>query len=259
MTFGICTSLENASTAREAGWDYIEPSAQRLLKGTVEDEAWSELEAKPPELPVRAVNMLVPAGMKITGPAVDIDALRQYMERVTRRAKQVGVSILVFGSGGARQVPEGFDRDRARQQILDFGRISAELAAKNGVTIVLEPLHRGECNIINTVAEAMEYVREINHPNFQCLLDTYHFWMENEPLENLIRAMSSIRHVHVADRDGRVAPGESGTSDYEPIFRVLRRFDYRGSISVEASKFEPAGYFTTLEYLKGQWQRAGSN
>ena len=257
MTFGICTSIDNASHARAAGWDYLEPSAQQLLKGTVADEAWSGIETTGPDLPVRAVNMLVPAAMKITGPDVNLETLRQYMERVSRRAKDLGVGILVFGSGGARQVPEGFDRERAKHQILDFGRISAELAAKNGVTIVLEPLNRGECNIINTIAEAMEYVRQINHPNLQCLLDTYHFWMESEPLENLIKVMSSVRHVHVADKDGRVPPGESGTSDYEPIFRVLRRFDYRGSISVEASKFEPSGYFTTLEYLKGQWNLAG--
>lgn len=258
MRFGICTSIDNAATARAAGWDYVEPSAQSLLKGTVPDEQWTGVEAARTDLPVRAVNMLVPASMKITGPDASLDALRVYMERVTRRAAALGIEILVFGSGVARQVPDGFDRAQASRQVVAFGTLAADLAGQAGVTIVLEPLHRGECNIINTIAEAMEIVREVDHPHFQCLLDTYHFWMEDEPLENLLAAMKSIRHVHVADKDGRVAPGESGTSDYEPIFRVLRQFDYRGSISVEAGKFEPSGYFTALEYLKGQWSLAGS-
>ena len=29
---------------------------------------------------------------------------------------------------------------------------------------------------MNSVAECMEYVREMNHPNFQCLVDSFHLW-----------------------------------------------------------------------------------
>ena len=42
-------------------------------------------------------------------------------------------------------------------------KLSTELCAA-GVTIVVEHLNRRECNIINSVAEAMEYIRAANHP-----------------------------------------------------------------------------------------------
>jgi sugar phosphate isomerase/epimerase len=259
MKFGVCTTCDASAAAQAAGWDYIEDSVQRLLQGQKPDEQWQgEQQARQSALPIAAANLLVPASLKITGPAVDAEALRHYMQRVLHRAKQVGMQVLVFGSGGARQIPEGFDRQQARRQILDFLRTSAPIAAQYGVTIVAEPLNRSECNILNSVAEAMEYVREVNHPNFQCLVDSYHFWLEEEPLEHLRQAMASIKHVHVADKDGRVAPGESGTADYRPFFAVLKQGGYNGRISVEASGFNVASDAgpRVLAYLKKQWNEA---
>jgi sugar phosphate isomerase/epimerase len=236
MRFGICTSITQAAAVKSAGWDYVEENVQGLLKGTVPDGQWNEeSNAKSTVLPVPAANSLVPGNLKITGLTADLAALRTYMTTVLRRAALVGMKTLVFGSGGARNVPDGFDRITAKKQITDFARMSAELAAVQGVTIVAEPLNRGECNIINTVAEAMEYVRAVDHPNFQCLVDSYHFWLEDEPLENLRSAMPWIKHVHLADKDGRVAPGLSGKSDYRPFFGVLKEGGYDGLVSFEGT------------------------
>lgn len=259
MQFGVCTACNAAEAVKAAGWDFIEDSVQRLLQGQTPDEQWHGGEqAGQSPLPIAAANMLVPGSLKITGPAVDAPALQQYMQRVLRRANQIGIQTLVFGSGGARQVPEGFDRTKAREQILHFLRASAPVAAEQKVTIVIEPLNRGECNILNSVAEAMEYVKQINHPNIQCLVDSYHFWLEEEPLEHLVQAMASIKHVHVADKDGRVAPGRSGTADYRSFFRVLKQGHYAGRISVEAVGFppDPADAAGVLDYLKRQWKEA---
>jgi len=125
------------------------------------------------------------------------------------------------------------------------------------VTIVIEPLNCGECNIINTVAEAMKYVAVVGHPNLRCLVDSFHFWLEDEPLENLREAVPAIAHVHVADKVGRTAPGESGQSDYRPFFRVLKDGGYDGLISVEAKDFDvaPSGR-KVLEFLRKQWNEA---
>src|SRR5262249_34506134 len=144
---------------------------------------------------------------------------------------------LVFGSGGARQVPDGFDHWEARKQIVEFARMAGEIAAQHGRLLVVEALRSRECNIVNTMAEASQIVREGNHPNVQCLFDTYHFWSEGEALDNLSRAAPLVRHVHVADLEGRVAPGESGASDYRPAFAILKQSGYDDTMSVEASGF----------------------
>ncbi len=259
MRLGICAKIERAFELREAGADFVEENVQTFLQGLTDDAAWDGLKrTKESALPVLAANSLVPGDLKIVGETVDFERLRRYIGIVVSRAKRAGIKVLVFGSGAARKVPEGFDRKLARDQIVAFCKMAAKGCASAGITLVAEPLNRGECNIINTVAEAMEYVKAVDHPNFQCLVDSYHFWLENEPLENLVAAMPWIRHVHLADKDGRVPPGESGTADYRPFFRVLKRANYQGAICVEALGFDD---FQTVgkrvvAFIRRQWEEA---
>jgi sugar phosphate isomerase/epimerase len=169
----------------------------------------------------------------------------------------VGCRTLVFGSGAARNVPEGFDREHARDQILGFLQLLGATAQSHGILVAVEALNRTECNIINSIQESMDYVKKAGHPAVKQLVDSYHLWMENEPLANVRSAGPSIRHVHVADRDGRVAPGLSGLSDYRSLFRILKEYNYGGLISVEAPKFDLAGDGAkVLAFLQRQWTEA---
>src|SRR5690349_6450059 len=111
MEFGVCTSVDNAAAAKAAGWGYVEDSVQALFEGLKADNEWLGLErVKAAPLPVKCCNLLVLAALKITGPDASLPKLREYMSNVTERAGKCGTEILVFGSGGARQIPEGFDR-----------------------------------------------------------------------------------------------------------------------------------------------------
>ncbi len=259
MQFGICTGVENAAVAKQAGWDFVEENVQVLLQGTISQSQWKGLEkTRNAALKIPAANCLVPGGIKITGPDASIDKLQDYMTHILRRAQRVGMNILVFGSGGARNIPDGFSREKARKQIVEFIRMSAPIAAEYGVTLVAEHLNKSECNVINSVAEAMTYVKEVNHPNFQCLVDSYHFWLEDEPLQSLRDAMPWIKHVHLADKEGRVPPGESGKADYRPFFKVLKEGNYAGLISVESPGFNDLAGLSpkVLKFVKTQWQEA---
>ncbi|MGN6503973.1 MAG: sugar phosphate isomerase/epimerase family protein [Tepidisphaeraceae bacterium] len=253
MMLGVCTESAKALAAEAGGWDFIEENVQRVLKGT--ETEWQSPSAV--ALPAPSANSMVPGDLKIVGPNVNNELLDTYMRRVVTRAQSIGMHTIVFGSGAARQVPEGFERIRAVEQIVKFLTRLGPVAQEHGVTIVIEPLNRGECNIINSVAEAMTYVRRVNHPAVKCLVDSYHFWLENEPLSNLEAAMPWIHHVHVADKQGRVAPGESGASDYVPFFKVLKAGGYDRLISVECAGFD----FNTngpraLECLQNAWNNA---
>lgn len=262
--FGICTGIENAEVVRAAGWNFVEGNVQTVCMGDQDEAAWRaagwEGKFAAATLAMPAANCLVPASLKVTGPEADLEKLRGYMTNVLRRARRLGLKTLVFGSGGARHVPEGWPRNKAWEQVLGFLQMSAPLAAANDVTIMVEHLNRKECNIINTVAEAMEYVKAVGHPNVQCLVDSWHLWLEEEPLSNLEAAMPWIRHVHLADKEGRVAPGQSagGGSDYRKFFGVLKKAGYDGRISVEA-KFEGGLAETAkgaLGFVRRQWGEA---
>jgi len=258
MKYGVCTGLGGGTAAKAQGWDYVEESAQGFLQGKVPDDKWdgpARLAAS--ALPVPSVNMLVPGDLKVTGPAVNEEALREYITRVIRRAGANGVKICVFGSAGARMVPEGFDRKTAVGQIVRFLKEASELAARAKVRIVVEALNRKECNIINSIPEAMEFVAAVDHPACRCLFDSYHFWEEGEPLAHLQAAAKDIAHVHVADLAERVAPGLTGKNDYRPALAILKAAGYEGLISVEALNFDlAADGGRVLRFLREQWEEA---
>jgi sugar phosphate isomerase/epimerase len=160
--------------------------------------------------------------------------VRNYVFTALRRAREIGGSVIVFGSGGPRNVPEGFDRAEAAEQIRGFLRICAEATEETGITIAIEPLNQGECNIINTVGEAVtEYAAVLNHPGIQVLADTYHMELENEPISVIRDHAPLIAHVHTADTK-RVAPG-GGVYDHVALFRLLHEIGYTERLSVEAS------------------------
>ena len=254
MRFGLCTSPDRAATLKAQGWDYVEISASRDL---ADDENYAQLpRLADGGLPLLAANSLVRAH-RITGPEADPAALDGYMATVIDRAVTVGVQTLVFGSAGARDVPDGFDRPTARRQVADFLRRAGALAAPRGITIAIEPLHEGESNLLNGIAEAAEMARTVDRPAVRCLIDSYHHWKASEPPADVAAALPLIAHVHVADLENLAAPGESGASDYRPLFAALKSGGYAGAISVECAPFDLAARGrAVLTFLRHEWEAA---
>jgi sugar phosphate isomerase/epimerase len=257
MNLGICAPLEKVADVKAAGADFVEVTIQTLTQPSVADADWNGLQtARSSPLPILAGNVLLPGTLRVTGPDVDHAHQRTYLGTVMSRAAKCGVKTIVFGSGTARKIPEGFSVDIAWKQIINFAKIAAEAAGANGITVVAEPLNRGESNVLNSVDEAARLVKAVAHPNFQLLVDSYHFWLEEDSLEDLKRLMPMIKHVHVADKVGRVYPGESGVADYRPFFAVIKAGGYDGPISVEAVGDVSVVGKRSLDYLRSQWNAA---
>ena len=144
----------------------------------------------------------------------------------------------MFGSGGARRVPDGFSRDDAFKQLVDFGRRAAAEARRHDITIAIEPLRRQETNIINSAAEGLELVNAVDDPGFQLMIDFYHLASEGEDPAIVLRAREHIRHLHMANPRGRVFPLAWDEFDYAPFFANLRAIGYDRRISVEATTKE---------------------
>lgn len=83
-----------------------------------------------------------------------------------------GIRTIVFGSGGARNIPDDFCRAEAWEQLVSFGRLAAGAASRHGVTLGAEPLNRKECNVLNSVKESAAYVHEVGHSHFRLLVDS---------------------------------------------------------------------------------------
>jgi sugar phosphate isomerase/epimerase len=255
---GVTRAIKEATALKEAGYNYIEGGVGAVLvpdKPEAEFEPiLAQLRALP--IPVLACNGFLPAMLKIVGPQADHDAAATYAETALRRAGTAGITIIVFGSGGARAIPDGFSEGQARDQFIAFGRRISPAAQKAGVLLALEPLNRKETNFINSVTEGAAIVDAVGHKAFRLHADVYHMLQEDEPPEAIRAAGARIVHVHVAQRGTRLAPLPGGT-DFRPYFSALKGIGYRGKISIEAGWPEGENnYARACAYLREQWATA---
>jgi sugar phosphate isomerase/epimerase len=251
----VCRPVTDAGVARRAGLDYIEDGVQRLLVPDKPDADFEKMrqEAARSELPVRACNSFLPAQLRLTGPEVRHAAALGFAQTAIHRAGTTGIRILVLGSGAARRVPDGFDREQARGQFIQFCKALGPVAGREGVTIVLEPLNRGETNLLNSVAEGVAVVDAVGHPSIRLLADFYHMLLEDEDPRSLVLAGARLRHCHIAEKKGRTPPGVDG-DDFRPYFRALRSIGYKGGLSFECKWTDLEAELTRARrVIQDQW------
>ena len=115
---------------------------------------------------------MLPGDLKVVGDKVDEQAIRAYLEKTFARAQKLGVKVVVFGSGAARGVPEGYPHENAWRDIAAYLRIVEEYCEKYAIDLAIEPLRRAECNIMNFVSEGTEMAALLNLPHIGVLGDT---------------------------------------------------------------------------------------
>lgn len=235
VAVGYCTGLKNLEAAKAAGFDYVELSTTEIAALTDAEFDAAAARIKSLGIATPAANLFLPAALKVTGPETKPDEQMAHVKKAFARLQTLGTQIVVFGSGGARRVPDGFSKDEAFKQLVDFGRRAAREAQTRGITIAIEPLRKQETNIINTAAEGLALVEAIDHPNFQLMIDFYHLASEQEDPAIVLRAKDRIRHLHVANPQGRVFPAKWEEFDYAPFFANLRAIGYDKRISVEGN------------------------
>lgn len=231
---GYCTGIANLAAAKAAGFDYVELGTSAIAN--LADAEYEKAVAVHKEvgLPTPVANTFVPGTIRLTGPDINRDEQMAYVKKALTRMSRLGNRIIVFGSGGARRVPDGFPQDKAFEQLVDFGRRAAEEAKAFNITIAVEPLRQQETNIINSAGEGLKLVQAINHPNFQLMIDFYHLAIEKEDPSIVIRAKDHLRHLHMANPQGRVFPLKWEEFEYAPFFAALKQIGYSARISVEA-------------------------
>jgi len=258
MRFGLCIDLGSIAAAEKAGFDYVEPPVANLLPDKPDqDFAPVAQAAKDSSLKPEAFNCFIPGSMKITGPEANLNALRQYVGVAAARAAALGGKVIVFGSGGARSVPDGFPADKAMAQVDAFLNAIAPIAEEAGIIIVIEPLRKAECNIINFVKEGLALARKANKPSIRALADLYHVGQGNEPYENTAAAGPMLAHVHIAHPVHRKCPMPGDGFDYKPFFRALKQAKYDTRISLECGWDNLAVQGpVSLAYQRAEWVNA---
>jgi sugar phosphate isomerase/epimerase len=107
-----------------------------------------------------------------------------------------------------------------------------EVAAREGVLLLLEPLNRYEDHMVNTLAQAAELARATGLASVQVGADTYHMNIEEaDPLAALRANADRLGHVQLSDSN-RLEPG-AGHLDWAALLRCLEAIGYGGHLTFE--------------------------
>lgn len=129
-----------------------------------------------------------------------------------------------------------WEGDVAREQALSFlGEALDDLgehAARQGVTLLYEPLNRYETNLFNRLGETAVWLGGLRSRNVRLLADLFHMNIEEADSPAALRdAGDLIGHVHFADSNRRAVG--MGQTAIPPIVAGLRAIGYEGYLSAE--------------------------
>ena len=238
MKFGACVNYEKALNAYPehadfveiAAWDFVDIEKEKMdrMKKAVEEGTFTTYSA----------NGLFPSDLRLTGD-VDRNALRAYCDKILYRLAELKVSMVVFGSGKAKHVPDGFPREKAWEQLYELGNLLSDIAKPLGQTVVVEPLSYKEVNIVNTFEEGAEYCRVVNRDNFKLLVDFYHFSSNGEDFATIEQNKDLLYHTHIATKGTRTRPTtEEEWVFFEDCIKRLKGIGYTRGLSFEGGAHE---------------------
>jgi sugar phosphate isomerase/epimerase len=131
------------------------------------------------------------------------------------------------------------DLAASRAALVDALRELGEHGERVGSKVFLEPLNRYEDYLINTLADAVDVVKEVDSPAVAVIADTFHMSIEETDIGDAIRdADHWIEHVQLGD-SGRLEPG-NGHYDWTDTLDALDDIGYDGWLAMECGLSGPA-------------------
>ena len=220
----------------DCGFDFTEFTAVGIANLSEEEFEQLAAENQKDSLRIRAVNSLFPSTFTLSDPDNQWDEIIAYIHKVIDRLARLEIQYAVFGSGGARRIPDSMDRQTGLQNLRRVMNAFADYAEPKGVTMVIEPLRQKESNVFNLVLECDKEVRLLNRPGVRLLADSFHMLSEGSPAEDVKECADTLRHCHIAEGFDRLLPGFFNTGDpnYNKQFAdALNQINYSDGVSIE--------------------------
>ncbi len=226
-----CDLLERMQYIAGLGYQGIELLATHPM-GFVVDEALELVEKF--RLPI--VSLLSGwsyenEGLCLSSPdaAVREKAVARLIEYVGYAAKLNSVLVVGLMQGLRSDEP---DEGVAQGRIAAGLRLVADAAAKQGVTVVIEPVNHQQVGFNHTAGEAAHMVERVASPGLSYMLDTIHMHIEERnPLETIRQHGGRIRHFHLCETNG--GPFGEGNLDFPAVLGALETSGYDRYVSVK--------------------------
>ncbi|MEQ8535564.1 MAG: hypothetical protein RIB86_27145, partial [Imperialibacter sp.] len=147
----VAWDMEDDALMRACGYKYFVEKVDKVISPQkVSDEQFAENVATIKKLKTNmfAVNYFLPGNLKVIGPDVNEEAILAYTDVVFQRCKQIDVDLVVWGSGGSRRLPDGWDYQKAVDQFVAIAKKVAVQAQKYDILITVENLNKTEANFL---------------------------------------------------------------------------------------------------------------
>jgi len=146
--------------------------------------------------------------------------------------------------------PKDADPERLRATFVENLRYAAAAFAKEGVTLVMEPINPRTIPgfYLNTTKQSLDIIRAVGAANLKIQYDIFHMQIVEGDLAKTIEAnLANIGHIQFADVPDRHEPG-TGEVNFDFLFDWIDRVGYPGWVSAE---YVPAkGTVASLGWLK---------
>ncbi|MCP1111145.1 sugar phosphate isomerase/epimerase family protein [Ohessyouella blattaphilus] len=179
-----------------------------------------------------------------------------YLCKVIDMSSDMESRTVIVGSGGkTRSFEDDQDRSEVTKNMAEIIFNAGEYAKDKGVILAMEAINRYETNFLNTLKEAVEFTKMVNHPNVRTMADTYHMNIEEvSPADEIRKYGHTLANIHFADSN-RQAPGE-GHFDFVSLAQALKKVNFSEYISFEVFGLYPWKlWFDTFEEADSQMER----
>lgn len=225
MKLGACLGWGDFSRyefAKECGLDYGESDFTDIALATEEEFNEFCVNIKKLDFPVLAANHFLPGHLNLVGEDVDYNTLTEFLEKGLKRAGQIGIKNVVFGSGKARSFGEDYTLEKANADMVRFlNEIASPIASKYDVNIVIEPLSFGETSMIHTVEDGVLFAEKAGFNHVYGLADLFHVYNNNDSIDGIGEFKGKIKHAHVAEIESRIYPNKKAD---QKVYDVYKRF-----------------------------------
>ncbi|MBN9425638.1 MAG: TIM barrel protein [Burkholderiales bacterium] len=168
---------------------------------------------------------------------------RESMRVAVDYAVQVGKPMIHAMAGN---LPADADRARCHDVFLENIAYAADLAAQEGITLILEPCcsARFPDYFYKRLDEGVAVIETLGRSNVKLCFDTFHVQMEEGAItQRLKAAYPHIGHMQIGNAPGRHEPG-TGEIHFPYLFEQIEALGWQGWIGCE---YSPSG--PTLETL----------
>ncbi|MHB8627038.1 MAG: D-psicose 3-epimerase [Aggregatilineales bacterium] len=158
-----------------------------------------------------------------------------YLQQMAKAIGELGggnLGGIIYGSWPGGLPPGTTDRRPYVERSIASMRKAIKAAEDNNVMFNVEVVNRFEQYVMNTCAEAIEYVKRVESPNAKILLDTYHMNIEEDFVSSaILQAGDWLGHFHIGENN-RMPPGY-GHVPWTEIGAALRQINYCGYVVME--------------------------